>query len=309
MANNYYDMTGVLILDKVTPVIKALFGAFDLDEKYPGNGLAYIADISETTCCSWGSVLDEVKELVKALGLHVSEDQADGMEAHLEVLSTHFGTDDNEELHNLIERQSFEDGADLCALFVIAQAFNDGHGLKAFKTESSWHCSRPRLFEFGGFGEFTGSNVTVTGSSSDVVSLGENLEATLSAGNTDGAAKLIGKTVASLLAGIYDEAARFAVRLGVSSLLSEQKMEYTDVLKHAQTLAPDDGDQNPEYLRGMAELMASCFNPKGLDTGALAAKITQEILGSAVDGAYSHNAKMIVAQRGVDCETTGLKGD
>ena len=32
MANNYYDATGVLMLNRITPVITALFGAFELDE-------------------------------------------------------------------------------------------------------------------------------------------------------------------------------------------------------------------------------------------------------------------------------------
>lgn len=32
MAQNYYDATGTLVLDKVTPIIKALFGGFNLDE-------------------------------------------------------------------------------------------------------------------------------------------------------------------------------------------------------------------------------------------------------------------------------------
>lgn len=43
MANNYYEATGVLILDEVTPVITALFDAFNLDPDFPGNGQAYIA--------------------------------------------------------------------------------------------------------------------------------------------------------------------------------------------------------------------------------------------------------------------------
>lgn len=47
MANNYYEATGVLVLDRVTPVIQALFGAFALDESHPGNGQAYIAQIAE----------------------------------------------------------------------------------------------------------------------------------------------------------------------------------------------------------------------------------------------------------------------
>jgi hypothetical protein len=42
MAQNYYDGTGVLVLDKVTPVIRGLFGLFRLDETYPGDGRVYI---------------------------------------------------------------------------------------------------------------------------------------------------------------------------------------------------------------------------------------------------------------------------
>ena len=47
MANNYYDATGVLVLDQVTPVITALFGGLKLDASYPGNGEVYIAQIAE----------------------------------------------------------------------------------------------------------------------------------------------------------------------------------------------------------------------------------------------------------------------
>ena len=52
MANNYYEATGVLVLDRVTPVIQALFGAFALHilfnqdeeepegvEEKPGHGI------------------------------------------------------------------------------------------------------------------------------------------------------------------------------------------------------------------------------------------------------------------------------
>ena len=63
MANNYYEATGVLVLDRVTPVIQALFGAFALDESHPGNGQAYIAQIAETTNPQWPDVLDGLEDL------------------------------------------------------------------------------------------------------------------------------------------------------------------------------------------------------------------------------------------------------
>ncbi|MBN0091635.1 hypothetical protein JTL65_33545, partial [Pseudomonas aeruginosa] len=69
MANNYYEGTGVLVLDRVTPVIKALFGAFALDENHPGNGQAYIAQIAETNDPRWTDVLDGLENLATQLGI------------------------------------------------------------------------------------------------------------------------------------------------------------------------------------------------------------------------------------------------
>ena len=68
MANNYYEGTGVLVLERVTPVIKALFGAFALDEGHPGNGQAYIAQIAETTNPQWPDVLDGLESVSLCTG-------------------------------------------------------------------------------------------------------------------------------------------------------------------------------------------------------------------------------------------------
>lgn len=223
MPNNYYDMTGVLVLDKVTPVIKALFDVFDLDETQPGDGKVFIASISESSNCSWDSVLENLEDLATDLNLKLENEDgspADTMEEVLAILAGHFNADQNAELENLIEHGSFEDDADLDALFVIAKAFDDGHGLTAYKTESAWHCSKPRLFEFGGCGDFTGSHVTVGGSSSRIVSLGENLETALASSNTDAAAETIRVEVGRILAGIYDESARGQVQEKLVQLLS-----------------------------------------------------------------------------------------
>lgn len=228
MANNYSDMTGVLVLDKVTPVIKALFGVFELDENYPGNGQAYIACISESSSCSWASVLENLQELAEDLGLNLEDDEgneAQDMDEVLHVLSRHFKAEYNVDLANLIERSSFEDDADLDSLFTIAKAFGDGHGLKSYKTETAWHCSKPRLFEFGGAGEFTGSHVAVSGSSTQVTQLGEELEAAVASGDTDKAAEVLRKKVGSILAGVYDEAAREAIRSKLSELLNTESSQ------------------------------------------------------------------------------------
>ena len=226
MANNYYDMTGVLVLDKVTPVIKALFGVFDLDENYPGNGQAYIANIAESSNCTWDSVLENLQDLAQKLGLKLVDEEgesAETVEDILSVLAEHFNASQNEELEGLMEHCEFSDcEADLDALFTIAKAFDDGHGLKAYKTEAAWYCSKPRLFEFGGCGVFNGSHVAVCGSSDQVVRLGETLEAALAAGDTDAASEIVRLKVGNLLAGIYSEASRAQVRSKLIQMLSAE---------------------------------------------------------------------------------------
>ena len=62
MANNYYDMTGELILKEVTPVIDALFGDFELDESNFGQGSIYIANLSEISNISWDNIQERIFE-------------------------------------------------------------------------------------------------------------------------------------------------------------------------------------------------------------------------------------------------------
>ena len=91
MANNYYEGTGVLVLDHVTPVIKALFGAFRLDEHHPSNGQAYIAQIAETNNPRWTDVLDGLENLAAQLGIPMPDDEELSIPPLLERLAAHFG--------------------------------------------------------------------------------------------------------------------------------------------------------------------------------------------------------------------------
>jgi hypothetical protein len=220
MANNYYDMTGVLVLNIVTPVIKALFGPLELDENHPGNGIVYIANISESTSCSWDSVLENLRELAERLGLSQPEDAEDEIEEYLNVLATHFCAESNTEIANLIEMTDFENDADVDTLFTIALAFDDGHGLKSYKTETSWHCSKPRLFEFGGAGDFRGLHISMGDSSDRTAALGEALDDALTSDETDKAAEILYRKVEGILNGVFDEIKRSAMRSKLSALLA-----------------------------------------------------------------------------------------
>lgn len=137
MANSYYDATGVLILDRVTPVITTLFGAFKLDASYPGNGRAYIARLAEVSDPQWSDVLDGLVSLAAELDLPAPDEEEVTLPWVLEALAEHFGTSANVDLLNLIECDPFEDSPDLEALLLIASCFNDGHNLAASSSRAA----------------------------------------------------------------------------------------------------------------------------------------------------------------------------
>jgi len=230
MANNYYDATGVLILDRVTPVITALFGGFRLDESYPGNGRAYIARISEDSDTSWDRVLDSLIALAAELDLPApgmdesgndSSDDEMPIGAVLELFAKHFGADQNDELANLIEHHSFDDDADLDALFLIATCFNDGHNLVAIQFEGCWYCSKPRLFEFGGESCFLSREVRLFSTSSSAMEIGPELRNAIVANDPDAAAARITREAQAFLMGISDDRFRMHVARRVVSYLLE----------------------------------------------------------------------------------------
>ena len=221
MANNYYEGTGVLVLDHVTPVIKALFGTFALDESHPGNGQAYIALIAETNDPRWTDVLDGLEELAAQLDIPMPDDEELSIPPLLERLAAHFGAEQDEELENLIEHHQFEDSADLEALLLIATCFDDGHHLTAIQFEGCWYCSKPRLFEFGGHGCYLSREVQVFRTSSQALQLGDQLRKAIVATDIEEASALIALEAANLLAGINDEHFRLSVRHRVAERLAQ----------------------------------------------------------------------------------------
>jgi len=224
MADNYNDMTGVLMLEKVTPVIEALFGHLELDPKYQGNGQAYIAVKAEMTSTSWRHPIDELEPLADKWGL-APEGGFEGPEEILRALAAHFGAIQNEDVAALIEQVDFnEEDADLEALFLLAQVFDDGHGLKGIDTEGSWTSNRHRLGHFGGYGMYLTKNVRVTCCSSQANQLGTALDQALESNNLEDAAKALAKDIGTVLASMNDEEKRHAIRLFLAELLTQDNL-------------------------------------------------------------------------------------
>lgn len=221
MANSYYDCTGALVLGKVTPVIKALFGAFNLEEGEPGSDEVSIAKISESDSLTWDDLLDNFDELISQLAIQVPDQPYQTVPEYLTILAERFGAADDKFIKDLIQRDDFEDDPSLATLFALADRFEDGHGMKAMKLEGCWRSDRPSLFAFGGDGAYHSRHFRHSVSSSDARELGEAMDAALANHDLDAAAGRIMKEVDSILKSVTDARLRDELTAKLASLMGQ----------------------------------------------------------------------------------------
>lgn len=225
MALNYYDWTGVLNLKQVTGVIQALFGGADLDAAYPGNGQAYIAEMSEGSCLRWDEIHEALVELAESYELAVTEGARECIKACAVLLAEHFGHS-SEKVIEVLDGQAFDDDRpELTVLFELAQLFDDGHELTSIETEGAYHCSKPRLHEFGGNGLFIGKHVVVHRSSAAAIADGSGLERALSEGSLERAVQQLLLQVEGRLEEVTDEAVRATLREGLARALAKPEQD------------------------------------------------------------------------------------
>ncbi|MGX9221996.1 hypothetical protein ACWV27_26925 (plasmid) [Massilia varians] len=222
MSNSYYDSTGVLVLNNVTPVIAALFGAFNLDETQPGDGQVYIASMSECDEPTWDEIQDGLASLASDLNLPLPNPSDESVQDYLRLLAQHFGTADDVAFNKLLENNDFEDGVCLGTLFALANYFDDGHGLTAMKLEGCWHSDRPRLFEFGGDGLYLSRNVRYIVDSSTAKAFGRDLDQALAENDLDAAAKQLALQVDQILRSVVDTSTREQLGNKLAALMAEK---------------------------------------------------------------------------------------
>lgn len=201
MANNYYQATGALNLKKITPVISALFGVFDVQEY--GEGQAYIK-MDDDQSMYYSSVADSI---VAEMGI----DPLDSVNDYIIAMAEKVGKEAEVKAFLGGDSIDAEEIADLDFLFHLAQLMDDGHGLTSLWSEGAWTCDKLRLGEFGGNGEFSGKNFTFCSGSSTATQLGEVVNNALADSMPELAANHIELYLQGMLNGIRDESARNSV--------------------------------------------------------------------------------------------------
>lgn len=208
--------TGTLSLVKITPVIKALFGCFRLDQSICANGEIFIAK-GNYDDASWTSVGEKLQEQLKALGVDLPDANISEL---LLALAIRNGVTDTAELEGYFDEWDFDADADLGDLFEIAKRIDDGHGLSLIKMEGATYCSRILEGEFGGHSRFIGQHVDTGTQSSAGLTLGHQIERALATGNIEVAASAILANALWHVNDILDPQKRDQVKAKLSEQLS-----------------------------------------------------------------------------------------
>lgn len=218
MSQSYYDATGRLYFQptgKVTPVIRALFGAFEVgyakDVENEDRQVLF-RHISEGNEVSWSRVGKNILDQAQAIGLELGNDAVpDDPRDLLFALLEHFDCRDVEMI-NLVESTAIEcdTDADLGTLFKLAQACDDGHGLQSLHAQGAWHASSDRvgLGAFGGDSYFFGKHFSFYSSTSHTGELSRRVNESLAAKDHRQTGDLLSQHVHEVLNNIVDPEVR-----------------------------------------------------------------------------------------------------
>jgi hypothetical protein len=226
MAENYEDVVGVLKLKQVTPVIRALFGCYNLNETYPGNGEVYIARSTKAPrVTTWGEMIPDLKLLCDSLGVAFpvfDEDEYGISEASFgmnfpQIFSNlfeyfnkagHLKTTKLLDFIDFLKTVESYDAPEIKELYELAVLMNDGHGLESYQVDAAWHSSRLDLYDFGGWSEYQSSNYFLYSSSTTAGKDGPRISQALANERYDQAATHILQATDRMLYGITPPAAR-----------------------------------------------------------------------------------------------------
>lgn len=232
MANVYTIEGGQIRLQHFTPVIKALYCSFDLRERME-HGLIEFYRGSNGSDPNWGDLSCSLMHLLNHIGLsdeHKAALEVDNagiciadVQALLSTLANHFQKTHDHELMEVIENIDEDETIDLVALYRLAQAFDDGHGLQCCMSEHAVTSDRQRLFYFSGGSLYLGKSFSASSCANSSRNCAKEIDEAITSGNDDLAADLLARQMITMLSGVRDEKRRQALTaLAISKALAPQ---------------------------------------------------------------------------------------
>lgn len=201
MPNTYSDASGFLYLKKITPVILAFLGGYDIKLQDAARGIAEVLDVGNSADRSWESIHTRVVELLNSYQITVPENAP--IEILLKLLGQHYGQ--VEETERLINEIDFSSLTEIDNLFDLARIFDDGHEATRLHWEIAYHCDHPIAGKFGGSAIFAGKGYRYSLGTAAVLSQTSHIDAAANSSDVQKAAEKIKQILDTLLIGFTDQ--------------------------------------------------------------------------------------------------------
>lgn len=223
MANYYITGHGVIVLNKVTPVINALFKTYRIGPFDESESAACITFISDEHLPDWDEVLAGLKTLADDRHVDMSQNTDNSTNGFLASLARHFNkTDDNPGVSSEVQKlkaYSFTGTPELDILFRLASLFDDGHGIENIQYHEYWFSDKVRAGEFNGMGKFISNELTCEFDTQQVVDLGTCLRTAVCQNKPESAAQELFNEIQGILRGIHNPENRMLIQKSLTDLL------------------------------------------------------------------------------------------
>jgi hypothetical protein len=127
------EATGMLMLERITPVITALFGGYIQQATACQGG--FIIKLWEDMPPSWREVHRALVQLGNALDMPIPPKARSTIQGQLDWFAWFLRNEESSDLQALLRDHCFEGVADIETLFLLSDILNDGHGLFAMRFE------------------------------------------------------------------------------------------------------------------------------------------------------------------------------
>ena len=203
-------VTGVVTLDKVTPVIKALFGCFGISDTVDKDSFAYISPSDGYTTAKWSHVFDALFLLAEKLKVTLPKNSKSNHFDCIRALAQYY---DAENAPNIEAMKDYvfdmDDMPNIEVLFVIACFLRDGHGIGSISHFGTWTDEENLPGSYSGF---AAEKIVMYQNMTDPVCRRALLAFALSEGHNEKAVELMLEDFQSRLSEIIDEDDRALVR-------------------------------------------------------------------------------------------------
>lgn len=151
MADSYTTVTGLLTFagkPRITPLVATLFNPFSLSEEVAPTkepNARYVSVADEVNNIWWDGMAEHLEGY--CLDMDIATSNEDTAEILLNAIARHHGADVGQVIANI----DYENQVDLIDLVRFCRVIPDGNNIDSIRLMAGYNCTRPHLFEFGGW--------------------------------------------------------------------------------------------------------------------------------------------------------------